>query len=54
MCDIYRVFECRAGLLFEIVFLQSEKAVWQYLKICRDNNTEPDTFYFAQKLRVEA
>jgi len=35
MCDIYRIFECRDGIITEIVFLFSEESANKYLQICK-------------------
>ena len=52
MCDIYRIFECRNGFITKIIFLSSEESAGKYLEICKQEN-EPDTFYFAQKIKVQ-
>lgn len=53
MNDIFRIFECRCGILTELVFIISEQSARDYLTSCRNHNTDPDTFYFAQKLKLE-
>lgn len=53
MCDIYRVFECRDGELQEIAFINGVSNVKDYLKVSYELNKEPDTFYFAIKIKVD-
>lgn len=53
MNDIYRIFKCQNGYLEQLVFIKSEKAVFEYLESCYKHNTDENTFYFATKIKIE-
>ena len=53
MTDIYRVFECRNGVLTELVFIQSVESMKEYLYSCNLHNTDQNVFYFSQKIKIE-
>lgn len=52
MKDIYRIFECRNGVLFQLAFV-IQQSVSDYLNSCYKHNTNQNTFYFAQKITIE-
>ena len=53
MRDIFRIFECRAGQMYQIAFVSCFESAIDYLKICIDSNNKPDVFYFAQQIKVQ-
>ena len=53
MGDIFRIFECQSGFIQEMAFVQGIESVKQYLKISYDLTNDPDTFYFAVRIKVE-
>ena len=52
MNDIYRIFECRHGVLTELVFIMKE-SVQDYLDSCNKHNKDENTFYFAELVNIE-
>ena len=40
MKDIYRIFECRNGVLTELVFIMDKRNVFEYLESCYKHNTD--------------
>ena len=53
MDDIFRIFECRYGILTELAFVVSEQSAKEYLASCYRHNTESWSFYFAQRIKLE-
>ena len=52
MNDIYRIFKCQNGCLEQLVFIKSEKAVFEYLESCYKHNTDENTFILLQRLKL--
>lgn len=50
--DIYRIFECQNGVLFQLAFV-IQQSVQDYLESCYKYNSNQNTFYFAQKIKIE-
>ena len=51
--DIYRIFEFRNGILNEIAFVKSKESTKFYLNSSNLHNKNIETFYFAQKIKIE-
>ena len=50
---VYRIFECRSGQLEELAFVKTLTSVEQYLESCNKHNTDSNTFYFYQIIKIE-
>ena len=53
MQDIFRIFEVRSGVLYEIAFVATEQSTRFYLQSCNTHNTDENVYYFAQKIKIE-
>lgn len=53
MSEVFRIFECRHGVLYEIAFVLGEQSTQFYLTSCNLHNTQENVFYFAEKIIIE-
>ena len=53
MNDIFRIFECHNGTLEELVFICGLDNAFQYLESCEKHNTDKNTFYFMERIKIE-
>ena len=53
MQDIFRIFEVRQGVLYELAYVVTKQSTQFYLESCNSHNTDENVFYFAQKIQIE-
>ncbi len=51
--NIFRIFEVRDGIIYQIAFIASIQSTFDYLRSCNKHNSDPKTFYFANKIKIE-